>query len=434
MKPWLSVLIPSINPDGLARFHSSLVDNYDGAHEVEFIVDSDPSNGIGEIYSRMLDKAQGEWIWIANDDLICETPMWDWFFYQAAMQHKDGIALIYPNDKLFEDSFVCFPLIKKDIVADLFPMPFKKYKVDDSIMNVIPKNRWIYLDNVVMRHENFNIEGKPGFLTKTGKVYPIDQELASIDENLFKEEEPKRNAVRNKILNMINPNRPSKRILIGGITAEYARRADFYDYYNAMIKPDGTIATFAHGQSPAENRNIIIDQAFQSDVTHILFLDDDITFQPNMLMELMKHDVDIVSGIMLKRNYPHLPLILWEAEPDGKCKHRPLFPGESGLIPVDATGLGCCLINMDVFRKLEKPYIRLGELDGSGWNDDIGFFHRVRQAGFKVHCDLDVRVGHIASMILWPDKINDQWMTTYDTYGSGKASVPQLVPEMAGAK
>jgi len=429
MKPWLSILIPSINPDGLARFLSSLGQNLESARdEIEFIIDKEPG-GMGEVYSRMLEKAQGEWIWIANDDLICETASWLYHFKQATKKFDDGIALIYPNDKLFEESFCCFPLIRKELIKDLFPMSFKKYKVDDSIMSIIPKNRYIYLDNVVMRHLNFNVTGHPGFLTKTGKVYPVDTIAAQFDTELLKSTEGKRLEIKRKILAITEPNRPEKRILIGGITAEYARRADFYDYYNAMIKPMNSIATFAHGQSPAENRNIIIEQAFQSDVTHILFLDDDIAFQPNMLLELMKHDLDIVSGLMLKRNYPHVPLILWEAQPDGRCKHRPLFPGEKGLIEVDATGLGCCLISMDVFRALEKPYIRLGELDGSGWNDDIGFFKRVREAGFKIHCDLDIKVGHIASMILWPDKINDQWMTTYDTYGQGKASVPQLLPE-----
>jgi hypothetical protein len=221
------------------------------------------------------------------------------------------------------------------------------------------------------------------------------------------------------------------KILIGVPTAEYARRADFYDYFNMLEKPLGTIITFAHGQSPARNRNLIIQQALENNCTHILFIDDDTAFRPDLLSRLIAHNVDIVTGLYLMRNYPHKPIIFDSADAEGRCLHSWLFPHKTGLIKIVAAGLGCCLIKTDVFRKMQQPWIRLGELEKDHWCDDIGFFRRVRQEipNIEVYCDTDTRVGHIASMVVWPDLREDKWYTVYSTNGEGEAAVAQIYPE-----
>ena len=163
------------------------------------------------------------------------------------------------------------------------------------------------------------------------------------------------------------------KILIAVPTAEMARRADFYDYYNLLRKPIGSILTFAHGQSPARNRNLMIQQAIDHNCTHILFIDDDVAFEPDMLERLLAHDKDIVGGLYLMRNYPHHPIMFDEAQPDGRCLTHWLSDGETGLIEVVAQGLGCCLIKTKVFKTMQEPWIRLGELESDHWCDDIGF-------------------------------------------------------------
>lgn len=216
--------------------------------------------------------------------------------------------------------------------------------------------------------------------------------------------------------------------MIGVPTAEYARRADFYDYFNMLQKPNLTPVVFAHGQSPARGRNLIIRQALELNCSHILFLDDDVAFKPDMLMKLLSHDVDIVTGLYLMRNYPHKPIIFSVADADGRCINHYPKDSESGLIEVVACGLGACLIKSEIFRKLEEPWIRLGELELDHWCDDIGFFRRVRMAGFKIHCDLDVTVGHMASATIWPERVDGQWRVTYHTNGIGSVQFPAIRP------
>ncbi len=216
------------------------------------------------------------------------------------------------------------------------------------------------------------------------------------------------------------------KVLIAVPTAEMARRADFYDYFNLLEKPKGSIITFAHGQSPARNRNLMIQQAIEYDCTHILFIDDDVAFPPDMLIKLLAHDKDIVSGLYYMRSYPHTPICFDRAEADGRCGTHWLSDGESGLIEVVAVGLGCCLIKTKVFKTMQEPWIRLGELEVDHWCDDIGFFRRVREQGYKMYCDLDIKVGHMAQVTIWPSINQDgQWMTTYDTRGVGSITTPQ---------
>jgi len=221
-----------------------------------------------------------------------------------------------------------------------------------------------------------------------------------------------------------------KKVLIAVPTQEYARRADFYDYYNALIKPSGSVAMFAHSRSPAENRNVIVEQAFIHNCTHILFIDDDTAFKPNALLQLLEHDVSIVSGLYLRREYPHQPLIFDIMDDDGKVLYAYLDNEQKRLRSIVAAGMGFCLIKTDVFNLLEKPYFRLGELDPEQWCDDIGFFYRVNKLGIKSYCDMECLIGHIATMILWPNKVDNEWFTGYDT-GRGMINTPQIIPHFA---
>jgi hypothetical protein len=222
---------------------------------------------------------------------------------------------------------------------------------------------------------------------------------------------------------------PNK-VLIGVITGEYARRADFYDYYNLLTKPPDCAVLFCHERSPAKGRNMLIDAAKQHNCTHILFIDDDMAYKPDALLKLLEHDVDIVSGLYLSRAYPHHAFVFDLADEDGSCFPMYLTPGGPRLKPIEAAGFGFLLIRMTVFDKLEKPYVRLGELNKEEWCDDIGFFNRIRQAGIKSYVDMDVMIGHMGTMIIWPNRdTQGAWMSGYDTNGTGVINTPQIQPK-----
>lgn len=224
------------------------------------------------------------------------------------------------------------------------------------------------------------------------------------------------------------------KVLIGVVTGEYARRADFYDYYNLLEKPAGCVVLFCHDRSPAHGRNLIIEQALLNDCTHVLFIDDDMAFDADSLNKLIADDKDIVSGLYLGRAYPHQPLIFDYADEEGRCLYSYLEPDTPHLKKIVAAGFGFCLIKTSVFKRMEKPWVRLGELQSDEWCDDLGFFNRARLSGIDdIWCDTSVRCGHIGTVIVWPKFENGQWLTGYDTGGKGMLSTPQITSEMSDA-
>lgn len=223
------------------------------------------------------------------------------------------------------------------------------------------------------------------------------------------------------------------KVMITYTTAnEITRRSDFYDYLNQLVMPEGSMVLPNHGRSPAKSRNMLIEAAQEHKCTHILFIDDDNTFEPDALHKLLKWDKDIVSGLYLSKAYPHQPLVFDLADDKGSCAPMYLMCDDNEkLKSIVAAGFGFLLVKMDVFNKLEKPYVRLGELNPEEWCDDIGFFNRVRKAGIQSYCDMTCYIGHFATMIVKPyrDK-NGNWYTNYDTAGTGSINTPQFNPSV----
>lgn len=216
------------------------------------------------------------------------------------------------------------------------------------------------------------------------------------------------------------------RVLVGVSTAEMARRASFYDYYHALQLPIGTMSSFVHGQSIAYNRNQIVAQALTHGCSHVFFLDDDTVFKPDTLIKLICHNVDMVTGLMLMRDYPHKSLIFDRFLHNGAAEHVFLSDKhKGGLLPIAASGLGCCLIKCKVFSKLEEPFFRFAEIDKDGLGEDLGFFRRVQNLGLQHYCDLDVPVGHMTNVNIWPKVTQDGWLTNYEN-NNGMVAFPAV--------
>lgn len=225
------------------------------------------------------------------------------------------------------------------------------------------------------------------------------------------------------------------KIMICVPTLEYARRADFYDYL-AMIERDIPGVEFgqamAHGQSPARNRNTMIEVALQNNFTHIMFLDDDTIPRPDIVKKLYAHDKDIVTGLYLMRSHPHQPILFDESYTNGSCRFSVLHPGLKGLVKVKNTGMGACLIKTDVFKKMadDLPWVRLGQCEKDHWCDDIDFFNRARDIyGYELWCDLECPVGHMLSATIFPMRMEDgKWVTAGTFDQKHIFHLPQHIP------
>lgn len=135
-----------------------------------------------------------------------------------------------------------------------------------------------------------------------------------------------------------------------------------------------------------------------------MFLDDDNTFHPSLVARLEAHDLDVVSGLCLQRKPPFLPFPRIADEP------IPL-QGPPRLLTVHDTGGSSLMVKRRVFEALDPPWFVHGEDEqGNHVTDDVFFCRRARAAGFEVHVDTAVWLGHMNVMTVSPDYDNG-WQT-----------------------
>lgn len=130
-----------------------------------------------------------------------------------------------------------------------------------------------------------------------------------------------------------------------------------------------------------QNRNVIVKQAIDAGCSHLLFVDSDMMFDHDAIARLIAHDVDIVGIKANKKIFPVTSLVPEDIKE---------------LSEVPFVGTGFMLINLEVFKKIEAPYFHLNEESDS---DDLYFCKKAIKAGFKVHCDPTIRIGHIGTHI-----------------------------------
>lgn len=138
-------------------------------------------------------------------------------------------------------------------------------------------------------------------------------------------------------------------------------------------------------------RALLVQSAMDNDCTHILFLDSDLTFPPNTLNRLIAHHKSFVCATYVKRHPPHELL----------GKPEPVQTAEPGLALMAEVPLGCALISMKVFERLERPHFSYiaGPTPADDISEDIGFCRAVRAAGIPIYCDptLSRELGHLTT-------------------------------------
>ena len=143
-------------------------------------------------------------------------------------------------------------------------------------------------------------------------------------------------------------------------------------------------------------RNTLVARALeQESVTHILFLDSDMSFPIDTLHRLAHHQKDIVGATYVKRYPPHETL--------GRPLQENDLLGTPGLVKMCDIPLGVCLIKLSVFNTLRFPYFRYIKTDDAATtiSEDTYFCLNAREAGFDVWCDyhLTKSIGHVGQQI-----------------------------------
>ena len=161
-------------------------------------------------------------------------------------------------------------------------------------------------------------------------------------------------------------------------------------------------AALVEGSLVYDSRDEIALMAVSEGYDYVLYVDSDMVFSKDHLMQLLKHDVGICSGLYLRRdgtdeNVAYEKVITRRRFPY-RAPELIVDKGTTGFGPVAACGFGFCLIKTSVLKTMLKYYKSLFE-PFKGVGEDIAFCLRAKRLGYKTFIDRDVKLGHIGEKV-----------------------------------
>jgi GT2 family glycosyltransferase len=165
--------------------------------------------------------------------------------------------------------------------------------------------------------------------------------------------------------------------------------------FNLEIPCEKIIIIATEGYTISENRNYLSVQAIKAGCTHLLFIDDDMVFPPDTLKRLLSHQKEIVGVVYHSRMFPPTPVVVTEEGQTVKVD------GLEPLIKCGHVGGGVMLIDLEVFKKIERPWFttKTHENGFTIMGEDAWFCSQARKAGYTIWCDTTLQIGHLGEFI-----------------------------------
>ncbi len=154
-------------------------------------------------------------------------------------------------------------------------------------------------------------------------------------------------------------------------------------------------------------RDILINQALQNQCDYIFFVDTDMIFEspndPNTALNHLYQIIDkdpnskdgkIVSALYRVKQKAGYSYSMWTMIDDKGF--TPITQWTGNWIKIDVAGLGCCLIDTQVFRNIERPWFRWELKDDR--SEDFYMFQLAKRHGYDTHIFTDVRLSHLGTL------------------------------------
>lgn len=146
----------------------------------------------------------------------------------------------------------------------------------------------------------------------------------------------------------------------------------------------------------------ILSNDYLKNFKYILTIEEDNLPPSDGLIKLYQHmdKYDVVSGLYWGKGENGFPMIFGEPETPGDFK--PAKPKIGEVQEANGLGMGFNLFKLDMFRNIEGPWFKTLEGKDEYGNDqqmtqDIYFYKKAAEKGYKFACDNSVLVGHYDS-------------------------------------
>lgn len=216
--------------------------------------------------------------------------------------------------------------------------------------------------------------------------------------------------------------------IIGVSVGEVVRYVGFVMSLNRVWRPQGSHLSLGQSVSIPENMNTICRALLDDPKKQWLWIQaDDHLWERDALRQLLDLELDVVVPLIIRRGPPFIPVI-------NKSKTKAgWMPFAYDEIPTDrpfevhTAGTGGMLVRRHVLEAIveRQGHQRIFEVEkGDKLAEDYVFCRKVRQAGFTIHCEPRVTMGHQALFAIWPVAENGGWKLRFDlgTNTNGRVS------------
>lgn len=160
-----------------------------------------------------------------------------------------------------------------------------------------------------------------------------------------------------------------------------------------LRSPVNTALDWELGSDRGRSRNNLVKRSFERGSEWILFIDDDHSFNPNLLMGLLAHEQPVVASLYIQRVDPFYPIAFADKDEEGNYWPLDLSQcGPTGLVQVRGAGTGGMLIRTEVFDQIPDPWF----VHTTEQSEDLYFCDRLAEHGIPLYVDLEARLGHLA--------------------------------------
>ena len=163
---------------------------------------------------------------------------------------------------------------------------------------------------------------------------------------------------------------------------------------NSGDKYDLQLICPEHGYTIAENRNYIGFKALNNKSDWLLMIDDDMTFEPDLLDRLIANNKDICGVAYHPRcETGDITKELDETHKDNLKDDK--------LFECKATGTGIMLIRTEILNKIKKPWFQFDyfETGQCKRGEDWYFCEEAKKFDVKTFVDPTIEVGHLGEKI-----------------------------------
>lgn len=229
----ISFLLPTRGRRSLVeRFFESIVETTSSLSQIEVVlyVDDDdadshdldsadfhvtriigPAMSMGGYNSACFEKARGDVIILANDDMVIRTKDWDKLVLALHEEFEDRIYLGYANDLFKKSRFCTFPILSRrtcELLINPYPCEYQRAFIDVHLFDIFMRlrnaglDRVRYRDDLVFEHLHYRA-GKASF----DDTYDSYQKGRFVDDPTFLALTEDRKAAARRLTNIIN-NKP----------------------------------------------------------------------------------------------------------------------------------------------------------------------------------------------------------------------------------